>query len=58
MTYGYRLILRLHAPMISGGRTRSRSRQDLCDRLMGGEIANIRATATGPADTLAHITHL
>ncbi|MGY3202186.1 uncharacterized protein YjbI with pentapeptide repeats [Streptomyces sp. TE5632] len=42
--------------MINGGRTRSRTSLDLCDRLAGGEPSEIRATATDPADTLAHMT--
>ncbi|MFE1963362.1 pentapeptide repeat-containing protein [Streptomyces sp. NPDC059479] len=29
---------------------------DLCDRPAGGEASEIRATGTGPADTLAHMT--
>ncbi|MFD7897231.1 pentapeptide repeat-containing protein [Streptomyces sp. NPDC059743] len=29
---------------------------DLCDRPAGGEPSEIRATDTGPADTLAHMT--
>jgi uncharacterized protein YjbI with pentapeptide repeats len=42
--------------MITGGRTRSRTSPALCDRLMGGELPEIRATATDPADTLVHMT--
>ncbi|MEU9472484.1 pentapeptide repeat-containing protein [Streptomyces avermitilis] len=42
--------------MITGGRTRSRTSPDLCDRLEGCEVPEIPATDTGPADTLAHMT--
>ncbi|WP_329275236.1 pentapeptide repeat-containing protein [Streptomyces sp. NBC_01451] len=56
MTYGHRLIFCLHTPMITGGRTCSRTSPDLCDRLTDGELPEIRATATAPADTLAHMT--
>jgi len=56
VTCGHRLIFCLHTPMITGGRTCSRTNPDLCDRLADGELPEIRATATDPADTLAHMT--
>lgn len=56
MTCGYPLIFWLHTPMITGGRTCSRTGPDLCDRLTDGGLPEIRATATDPADTLAHMT--
>ncbi|MGW3338627.1 pentapeptide repeat-containing protein [Streptomyces sp. NPDC001009] len=42
--------------MITGGRTHSWTSLDLCDRPTGGDLSEIRATATDPADTLAHMT--
>ncbi|MCX4680769.1 pentapeptide repeat-containing protein [Streptomyces sp. NBC_01433] len=42
--------------MITGGRTRFRTSPDLRDWLAGGELSEMRATATDPPDTLAHMT--
>lgn len=54
MTCGHRLIFSLHTPVITGAR--SRTSPDLCDQPADGELPEIRATATDPADTLAHMT--
>ncbi|MET9472444.1 pentapeptide repeat-containing protein [Streptomyces sp. NPDC002922] len=55
-TCGHRLIFCLHTLMITGGRTRSPTSPDLCDRPVDGELPEIRATGTGPADTLTDMT--